>query len=85
MRRAERAIYLLFAAGFTPLVTALAGEDAPLLARQSPMLLATGLLAVVANVSAVIRLRAIVRTIRQRDRSAQIRLEIASDKSRSSG
>lgn len=85
MRRAERAIYLLFAAGLTPFATALAGEDAPVLARQAPMLLAMGLIAVVANASAVIRLRATVRAIRQRDVAARMRLEIAPDKSRSSG
>ena len=67
MRRAERAIYLLFAAGLTPFAGALAGPDAAVIIRQCPMILAIGLIAVVANVSVIARLRTIVRAIRHRD------------------
>ena len=67
MRRAERAIYLMFASGFTPAVGALVGADAPLIVQQSPILLATALVAVVANVSTVRRTAAIMRALRARD------------------
>jgi phosphatidylglycerophosphate synthase len=67
MRRAERAIYLLFAAGLTPFAMLLAQPDAPLIVRQAPIIFATGLIAVVANVSVIRRLRAIVQAIRGRD------------------
>jgi hypothetical protein len=67
MRRAERAIYLLFAAGFTPFAEALAGPKWPLALRQAPMLPVMTLIAVVANVSVVFRLRAIMRALRARD------------------
>jgi CDP-diacylglycerol---glycerol-3-phosphate 3-phosphatidyltransferase len=67
MRRAERAIYLLFAAGFTPFAEVLARPGATILVRQAPMILSIALIAVVANVSAVLRVRAIVQAIRTRD------------------
>lgn len=67
MRRAERAIYLLFAAGFTPFAGALAGPDALVILREGPMILATALIAIVANLSVFARLRTIVRAIRLRD------------------
>jgi CDP-diacylglycerol---glycerol-3-phosphate 3-phosphatidyltransferase len=67
MRRAERAIYLLFAAGLTPFAATMAGDDAAIVVRQGPTVLALALIAVVANVSVVLRLRAIVRAIRRRD------------------
>jgi CDP-diacylglycerol--glycerol-3-phosphate 3-phosphatidyltransferase len=68
MRRAERAIYLLFAAGLTPLCEAAVGRDRPLVVRHAPMFVAIGLIAVVGNVSVVLRLGAIVRLLRARDR-----------------
>ncbi|MBC8132058.1 MAG: CDP-alcohol phosphatidyltransferase family protein [Deltaproteobacteria bacterium] len=67
MRRAERAIYLLFAAGLTPFAGAISGPDANVLFREGPMIGAVGLIAVVSNVSVIARLRAIVRAIRLRD------------------
>jgi phosphatidylglycerophosphate synthase len=67
MRRAERAVYLMFAAALTPLVGRWVGPDAPLIARQAPMILALGLIGVVGNVSVVRRLRAIIRAINVRD------------------
>jgi phosphatidylglycerophosphate synthase len=70
MRRAERAIYLLFAAGFTPFAEVLARQGATILVRQAPMILSIALIAVVANVSAVLRVRAIVHAIRTRDAAA---------------
>ncbi|MES1172573.1 MAG: CDP-alcohol phosphatidyltransferase family protein [Bacteroidota bacterium] len=67
MRRAERAIYLLFASGLTPFTDRLAGSDAPLVLRQAPMVLAIGLIALVANASVVTRVRAIIGVLRARD------------------
>ena len=67
MRRAERAVYLVFASAFTPVATALAGPDSTVILRQGPIILAMGLIAVVANVSVIRRLRAIVHAIRGRD------------------
>ena len=67
MRRAERAIYLLFAAGLTPFAGALVGPGRPQLLREAPMILAVALIAVVANISAARRLRAIMDAIRVRD------------------
>lgn len=67
MRRAERAIYLLFAAGLTPFAAAMAGVGAPLVLREGPMIGAVALIAVVANLSVVARFRVIVREIRRRD------------------
>ena len=87
MRRAERAIYLLFAAGLTPLVGGLMDADAPVILRQAPMILALALIALVANVSAVLRLRAIMQAIRARDaaRAAHPAAAKLADKSRSIG
>lgn len=68
MRRAERAIYLLFAAGLTPFAGALAGAGAPVLTREAPIILAIGLIALVSNVSVVFRVRAIMESIRRRPR-----------------
>lgn len=67
MRRAERAIYLLFAAGLTPFAGRFVEPNGPLLAREGPMIFAVGLIGVVSNLSVIARLRAIVRTIRRRD------------------
>lgn len=69
MRRAERAVYLFFGAGFTPLAQLLAGPSRPLVVRQAPMVFAIALVAVVANVSVVRRFRAIMGSIRQRERA----------------
>jgi CDP-diacylglycerol--glycerol-3-phosphate 3-phosphatidyltransferase len=87
MRRAERAIYLLFAAGLTPLVGGLMPADAPVTLREAPMILAMGLIAVVANASVVLRLRAIMQLIRRRDspRAAPPPAATLVDKSRSIG
>jgi phosphatidylglycerophosphate synthase len=67
MRRVERAIYLNFAAGLTPLATLLAGPESSILLRQAPILGVTALIAVVANVSAARRFAAIMRALRARD------------------
>jgi phosphatidylglycerophosphate synthase len=67
MRRSERAVYLFFGAGFTPLCEWLAGPARPLLVRQAPMVFALAIVALVANVSVVRRFRAIMASIRQRE------------------
>ena len=72
MRRSERAVYLFFGAGFTPLCELLAGPTRPLLVRQAPMVFAVAIVAVVANVSVVRRFRAIIAAIRQRERGEEI-------------
>src|SRR6185436_1873742 len=68
MRRSERAIYLFFGAGFTPLAEILAGADASLVARNLPMVFALTVVAVVANVSVVRRTRATIAAIQERER-----------------
>lgn len=67
MRRSERAIYLFFGAGFTPLAEILAGPDRPLVARNAPILFALAVVALVSNASVLRRVRAIVASIRRRE------------------
>lgn len=67
MRRAERAIYFGFAAGFTPFVGLLFSADAPLWQREAPMVLCMALVGGIANFSAVSRLRQIMASVRERD------------------
>ena len=67
MRRSERAVYLFFGAGFTPLCELLAGPSRPLVVRQAPMVFAIAIVAIVANVSVVHRFRAIIGSIRGRE------------------
>ena len=67
MRRSERAIYLFFGAGFTPLAELLAGPDRPLVARNAPILFALAVVALVSNASVLRRVRAIVASIRRRE------------------
>ncbi len=67
MRRSERAVYLFFGAGFTPLCELLAGPSRPLVVRQAPMLLAVVVVAVVANISVIRRTSAIMAAIRRRE------------------
>lgn len=84
MRRAERAIYMLFGCGLTPIASALAGADAPLLLRQAPLILAITLIAVMSNISVISRMRSIVRSIRRRDAErAQIAAPVAGEVSNS--
>jgi phosphatidylglycerophosphate synthase len=59
MRRAERALYLLLGMGFTPPFSALVGPNKPLWLREAPMFLALAMVAVIANVSAIRRRRAL--------------------------
>ena len=73
MRRSERAVYLFFGAGFTPLCELLAGPSRPLIVRQAPMVFAIALVAVVANVSVVRRFRAIIASIRRRESAGATR------------
>jgi len=60
MRRAERALYLFLGAGFTPPWAALVGPSRSLWLREAPMLLALLMVAVLGNLSAAIRHRALV-------------------------
>jgi CDP-diacylglycerol---glycerol-3-phosphate 3-phosphatidyltransferase len=78
MRRSERAIYLFFGAGFTPLGELLAGPDLPLGVRDAPMLFALVVVALVSNVSVVRRVRAVVAAIRQREAGRAPRPGLAS-------
>ena len=70
MRRSERAVYLFFGAGFTPLCELLVGPSRPLVVRQAPMVVAIVIVAVVANVSVVRRFHAIITAIRARERQS---------------
>jgi len=68
MRRSERAIYLFFGAGFTPLAALLAAPDAPLVVRNAPMVFALAVVAGVANLSVIRRTRATIAAIHERER-----------------
>jgi CDP-diacylglycerol--glycerol-3-phosphate 3-phosphatidyltransferase len=66
MRRAERAVYLLVAAGLTPFCKALFAHSPSHALRELPIILAITIVAVVANLSAVQRLGAIGQALRAR-------------------
>lgn len=64
MRRPERAVYLTLGAGLGPIASALFGRVTPW-AGDAPLLLALGAVALVANVSAISRFAAIMRSFRR--------------------
>jgi phosphatidylglycerophosphate synthase len=66
MRRAERAVYLLLAAGATPFTRILFADTPSHALRELPMVVAVALVAVVTNVSTVKRFAAMARTLRAR-------------------
>jgi CDP-diacylglycerol---glycerol-3-phosphate 3-phosphatidyltransferase len=67
MRRPERAAYLTLAAALCPFTALWASRGGPSWVAEAPMIFATTLVAVVGNVSAVRRLRAVARSLRARD------------------
>jgi CDP-diacylglycerol--glycerol-3-phosphate 3-phosphatidyltransferase len=67
MRRAERAVYLLVAAGLTAFTRAVFAGSPSHALREMPMLVALSLVAVVTNVSAVQRFMAIASALRARN------------------
>jgi CDP-diacylglycerol--glycerol-3-phosphate 3-phosphatidyltransferase len=67
MRRPERAAYLTLAALLCPFTALWAARGGPAWAADAPMVFATTLVAVVGNVSAVRRMRAIARSLEARD------------------
>jgi CDP-diacylglycerol--glycerol-3-phosphate 3-phosphatidyltransferase len=67
MRRAERAVYLLLAAGLTAFTRAAFADSPSHALREAPMLIALSLVAVVTNVSAVQRFMAIASALRSRN------------------
>jgi CDP-diacylglycerol---glycerol-3-phosphate 3-phosphatidyltransferase len=67
MRRPERAAYLTLAAALCPATTLWASRGGPAWIAEAPMMFATTLVAVVGNVSAIRRLRAVARALRSRD------------------
>ncbi|HVX95989.1 MAG TPA: CDP-alcohol phosphatidyltransferase family protein [Polyangia bacterium] len=67
MRRAERAVYLLVAAGLTAFTRAAFADSPSHALREAPMLVALSLVAVVTNVSAVQRFMAIASALRVRN------------------
>lgn len=72
MRRPERAAYLTLGLGLTPLAEGpLASLAAPLRTMASPLFLALVLVAVVANVSAVVRFRSIGREAEARKKKEE--------------
>ncbi len=60
MRRPERAVYVLIASAFTPIWGLWVANDAPMALRYLPVLAAATLVGVVANLSALSRLRALL-------------------------
>ena len=69
MRRGERAVYLLVGAAFTPFASALFATRRRSSLRELPIILALAIVAVVANVSVVQRLAAIIAALRARDKA----------------
>jgi CDP-diacylglycerol--glycerol-3-phosphate 3-phosphatidyltransferase len=65
MRRPERAVYLGAGATFVPLTAALLPQGAPAWLDTAPMLLALFIVALLANVSTVVRLRALAAALRK--------------------
>jgi len=66
MRRSERAVYLISAAGLTSITKVIFADTPTLSLREAPMILAIAIVAGVANVSAVQRLGAIIQLLRTR-------------------
>jgi phosphatidylglycerophosphate synthase len=64
MRRSERAVYLITAAGMTAITKVILADTPVLSLREAPMILSIAIVAGVANVSAVQRLGAIIQTLR---------------------
>lgn len=70
MRRAERAVYLLVAAGLTPFTRALFADTPSHALRELPIIFALILVALVTNVSVVQRFAAIAAALRARQPAA---------------
>jgi CDP-diacylglycerol--glycerol-3-phosphate 3-phosphatidyltransferase len=66
MRRSERATYLIVGAAFTPIVRTIFTGAPALALRELPIILATTIIAVVANISVVHRLSNIIAALRAR-------------------
>ena len=67
MRRSERATYLIVGAASTPITQTLFAGAPSLALRELPVILATTVIAVVANISVVHRLSSMVDALRARD------------------
>ncbi|MDP9149229.1 MAG: CDP-alcohol phosphatidyltransferase family protein [Myxococcota bacterium] len=68
MRRQERAVYLVLGAAMVPVADALVDRwGLPRRIDRFPLLAALGLVAVIGNASAVLRLRAVAGAVRRRD------------------
>jgi len=67
MRRSERATYMIVGMGFTPVAQALFGGSPSLALRELPIILATTIIAVVANISVLQRLSSIIAMLRARE------------------
>ena len=67
MRRPERAVYLTLGAALCPFAALWAAHGGAAWMSEAPMISATTLVAVIGNVSAVRRLRAVARALRGRD------------------
>jgi phosphatidylglycerophosphate synthase len=66
MRRSERAVYLLIAAGLTSVTKVVLADTPTLSLREAPMILAIAIVAGVSNVSVVQRLGTIMQSLRAR-------------------
>jgi CDP-diacylglycerol--glycerol-3-phosphate 3-phosphatidyltransferase len=67
MRRGERAAYLIFGSAFTPVFTTLFPNSPSLALRELPIILALSIIAVVANISVVQRLMAVIEALKAKD------------------
>jgi phosphatidylglycerophosphate synthase len=70
MRRAERGFYTLFAAAFTSVTHAVFPETTTFLLRDLPMLLMLALVGGATNISAPLRLRAVMAALREKEAAA---------------
>jgi CDP-diacylglycerol--glycerol-3-phosphate 3-phosphatidyltransferase len=70
MRRGERAAYLIVGSAFTPVFMALFPNSPSLALRELPIILALSIIAVVANISVVQRLSAVIEALRAKEKAA---------------
>lgn len=87
MRRPERAVYLLMGATLTGVTKALWSDSSSLVVRELPIIVSLVLVAAIANLSTVTRLRAVMDTLRARTPApaAEVVGEVARSQSRPAG
>jgi phosphatidylglycerophosphate synthase len=77
MRRAERGFYTLFAAAFTSVTHAVFPETTTFLLRDLPMLLMLAFVGGAANISAPLRLKAVMKALHEKEAAAAGAVNVA--------